>query len=233
MFTVRKANDRGIVDHGWLKSAHTFSFASYYDPEHMGFRSLRVINDDVIAANNGFGKHPHRDMEIITYVLRGTITHGDSMGHREPIRAGDVQYMSAGQGVIHSEANESPDEEVHLLQIWIEPNERRTPPKYEQRNVPLAEKDGKFALIASGDKSDGGFQIRQDAKLLAAVLDTGKTVEYPLQKTRHAWIQVARGEATVNGVKLEAGDGAAVSGEEFLRFEGGAKQAEVLLFDLA
>lgn len=233
MITVRKANDRGIVDHGWLKTAHTFSFASYYDPEHMGFRSLRVINDDVIAANNGFGKHPHRDMEIVTYVLRGTLTHGDSMGHSAPINAGDVQYMSAGKGVIHSEANTSPDQEVHLLQIWIEPNVKRAEPRYEQRHFTREEKLGKLALIASGDETAAAIAIRQDVRLLAAILRPDDETVYGLSEGRHAWVQVARGEVLVNGHLLREGDGAAISGEERLVFQGHSEESELLLFDLA
>ena len=232
MIRVRKSEERGTYDHGWLKTAHTFSFADYYDPEFMGFRSLRVINEDVVLPDHGFGKHPHRNMEIITYVLRGALTHSDSMGHSAPIIPGEIQYMSAGKGIFHGEANTSHDEPVHLLQIWIEPSETGGEPRYEQRAIPLEKKQNRLALLVTGEKSEEAIQIKQDAKLFASILLAGKELEYSLKQDRFAWIQVARGDLSVNGTLLKAGDGAAISAETALKIAG-VSDSEFLLFDLA
>lgn len=232
MVRIRKSDDRGIYDHGWLKTAHTFSFADYYEPEFMGFRALRVINDDVIDAGRGFGKHPHRDMEILTYILDGELTHGDSMGHTAPISAGEVQYMSAGRGVLHSEANTS-TKPVHLLQIWIEPNILRAEPRYEQRRIPDADKAGKLALIASGETGTPAIHIRADAMMLAGVFREGESATHELAAGRSAWVHVARGSVSLNGTALSGGDGAAVSGEAALLISGVGGGGEVLVFDLA
>lgn len=233
MIRIRKSAERGIYDHGWLKTAHTFSFADYYDPEFMGFRSLRVINEDVVMPNHGFGKHPHRNMEIITYVMKGALTHGDSMGHTAPIRPGEIQYMSAGKGVFHSEANNSPTEAVHLLQIWIEPSMNGGEPRYEQREISDKTLDGQFALLVSGDANEDAIQIKQDAKIYALKISAEKSAKYELEATRHAWVQVAGGEIELNGQLLQAGDGAAISQESLLEFRGIGKASELLLFDLA
>jgi redox-sensitive bicupin YhaK (pirin superfamily) len=230
MITVRRASERGHADHGWLDTFHTFSFASYYDPEHMGYRALRVINDDVVAPGEGFGTHGHRDMEIITYVLDGALEHKDSMGNGSIIRPGNVQRMSAGTGVLHSEFNPSETERVHLLQIWILPERGGVTPSYEERNFDDASKRGRLRLIASRDGRDGSVTIHQDASVYATVLSDGDSVEHALEPGRHAWVHVARGNVTLNGTPLAAGDGVAVDDEALLALAG---DGEVLLFDLA
>jgi quercetin 2,3-dioxygenase len=233
MITIRKAQDRGHADHGWLDSFHTFSFADYYDPREMGFGTLRVINEDRVAPGKGFGKHPHRDMEIISYVLEGALEHKDSMGTGSVIRPGDVQRMSAGTGVFHSEFNASPDEPVHFLQIWIEPNRLDVAPGYEQKTFPVSEKKGKLRLIVSPDGSDGSVHIHQDARVYATVLENGDdAVTYTLPAGHEAYIHVARGSISVNETRLSAGDGAKINGERELRLAQGSG-AEVLLFDMA
>jgi redox-sensitive bicupin YhaK (pirin superfamily) len=238
MITLRRANERGRANHGWLNSHFSFSFADYYDPAHMGFRSLRVINDDRVAPGKGFGTHPHRDMEIITYVLEGALEHRDSLGTGSVIRPGDVQRMSAGTGILHSEFNPSPDEPVHFLQIWILPEQAGIKPSYEQKNVPVEERRGKLRLIAAPDASadkdagNGAVRIHQDARIYSTVLEAGEEVTHDMQPERHAWIQVASGSVMLNGQLLETGDGAAVSDEDRLTIEG-KEMAELLLFDLA
>lgn len=232
MITIRKSKERGYADHGWLQSFHTFSFAGYFDPRFMGFRSLRVINEDRVAPGQGFGTHGHRDMEIITYVVSGTLAHKDSMGHVAPIHAGEVQYMSAGSGVRHSEFNHSQEAPVQLLQIWIEPNVEGAPPRYSQMTVSRQEKLGQLRLLAAAESAPGTIEIRQDAKLFATVLDGGQQVGYEIKSGRHAWVQVVAGKLAVNGHDLESGDGAAVSDETKLVFTS-ALGAEFLLFDLA
>jgi redox-sensitive bicupin YhaK (pirin superfamily) len=229
MLTVRRANERGTTRIGWLDSRHSFSFGDYYDPRNMGFGALRVINDDRVAANQGFGPHPHRDMEIITYMLTGAIAHGDSMGNHPEIRPGDVQRMTAGTGVVHSEVNPT-GEEAHFLQIWLLPNRGGLKPGYEQKRFSDDDKRNTLRLIASPEGQDGSLSIHQDAKLYATVLDGG-TVRLPLAKGRRAWVQVALGAATLNGTPLEQGDGVAVEAEDALELSG--ERAEVLIFDLA
>ena len=235
MIAIRPAQQRGHANHGWLDTYHTFSFADYFDPKHEQFRALRVINEDRVAPGYGFGTHPHRDMEIITYVLEGALAHKDSMGNGSAIVPGEVQRMSAGSGVLHSEFNHSKDEEVHLYQIWILPEKRGIEPSYEQKFYPDDEKLNRLRVIASPDAENGAVKIHQDAKLFAAILEDGKTVTHELAKGRHAWVQVARGKVNVNGKTLSAGDGAAISEEDkvALTGAGGNKKAEVLLFDLA
>ena len=232
MITVRKAGDRGRFDHGWLDTRHTFSFADYHDPSHMGFRGLRVINEDRVQPGQGFPTHGHRDMEIISYVLAGALEHKDSLGTGSVIRPGDVQRMSAGTGVRHSEFNHSPSESVHFLQIWILPHARGLEPGYEQKHFPEAEKRGRLRLVASREGADGSVTIHHDARVFAAILDPGQSVTHALGDGRHAWVQVARGAVTLNGVALGPGDGAAVSHEPALTLVG-AEPAEILLFDLA
>ncbi|MEG4801050.1 pirin family protein [Microcoleus sp. ARI1-B5] len=232
MITVRKSEARGHANHGWLDSYHTFSFANYYDRNFMNFRSLRVINEDVISPGKGFGTHGHSDMEIITYVLEGALEHKDSLGTGAAIKPGEVQRMSAGTGIQHSEFNHSQTEPVHLLQIWLLPDTNGLPPSYEQREFPLAERRGKLRLVAARDARDGAVKVHQDVDLYAAVLDKNSRVAHVLQPNRHAWVQVARGAVSLNGLTLEKGDGAAVSGEDELAIEA-AEDAEFLLFDLA
>ena len=229
---VRKAAERGGANHGWLETAHTFSFADYYDPKFMGFRSLRVINEDHVAPDRGFGRHPHADMEIITYVLDGEIGHKDSMGNGSVIRPGEVQRMSAGTGITHSEMNASKTKPVHLLQIWIMPDKHGYAPSYEQKAFGEAERRGKLRVVASNDGRDGSVTIHQDATLAATLLAPGERVEHVVNKGRYAWVQVARGTVEVDGQTLVAGDGAAVKGEGTLPITGKAN-AEVLVFDLA
>ncbi len=231
MITLRRSHERGHVNHGWLKSAHTFSFASYYDPEHMGFRVLRVINDDYVAPSAGFPTHGHKDMEIVTYVLSGALEHKDSMGNGSVIRPGDVQRMSAGTGVQHSEYNASASEQVHLLQIWILPSQNGIKPGYEQKTFAAAEKLGKLRLVASPDGNDGSVTIHQDARIYASILEPGNSVTHRLAPGRHAWVHVANGELELNGKTLGSGDAAAVSAEDVVRLTGKEK-AELLLFDL-
>ncbi|HMJ12310.1 MAG TPA: pirin family protein, partial [Polyangiaceae bacterium] len=216
----------------WLDSYHSFSFADYYDPEHMGFRALRVINEDWIAPAQGFGRHPHRDMEIISYVREGALEHQDSMGNGSVMRPGDVQRMSAGTGVTHSEFNASQTEPVHLLQIWLLPSERGIEPSYEQKHFSAQEKQGKLRLVASPNGDDGSVTIHTDARLYAGAFGSGERAQYELARGRHAWVQVACGRVNVNGEELSAGDGAAVSDVGAVQLEG-VDGAEVLLFDLA
>jgi quercetin 2,3-dioxygenase len=231
MQRLRRAGERGHAQHGWLDSFHTFSFADYHDPSHMGFRSLRVINDDTVAPGRGFGSHPHRDMEIISYVLDGALAHRDSMGTGSVIRPGDVQRMTAGTGVVHSEHNPSKTEPVHFLQIWLIPSQQGLPPGYEQRTFPTEHKAGRLRLVASPDGRDGSITIHTDAAVYAGVLGAGQTAELPLAPGRHAWIHVARGAARVNGHDLGAGDGLALSDEPRVQVEG-LDRGEVLVFDL-
>ena len=228
MIRIRKGKDRGHFDHGWLDTYHTFSFADYYDPEYMGFRALRVINEDRVHPGRGFGTHSHRDMEIVTYVLEGELQHRDNMGTGSIIRPGEVQRMSAGTGVLHSEVNPSRDRSVHLLQIWLLPDRRGLKPEYEQKAFPAEERAGRLRLVASPDGSDGSLTIHQDAKILAGTIRD--SVQYDLQPGRYAWLQVARGSLDLNGQTLNAGDGAAIENEPALTLRG--KDAEVLLFDL-
>jgi redox-sensitive bicupin YhaK (pirin superfamily) len=232
MIRVRKAAERGHFDHGWLDTYHTFSFADYYDPAQMGFRSLRVINDDRVAPGQGFGMHGHRDMEIVTYVLDGALEHRDSMGNGSVLRPGELQRMTAGTGIRHSEFNPSDREPVHLYQIWLLPERRGLQPGYEQKAFPEAERQGTLRLVASPTGERGSLTIRQDARLYLATLLDGEAVAHTLEPGRHAWLQVLRGGAALGGRPLSAGDGAAVSEEEKLEIRG-EDGAEVLLFDLA
>jgi quercetin 2,3-dioxygenase len=232
MITLRPAQERGHAEHDWLDTWHTFSFNTYYDKRHMGFRALRVINDDIVAPGQGFGFHPHRDMEIITYVLSGELEHKDSMGNGSVIRPGDVQFMSAGNGVMHSEFNPSQTDPVHLLQIWISPKLNGGTPSYAQRTFGDNERTNRFALIASPDGRDGSFKIKQDATMYATIVDPGASLEMPLATGRHAWLHVATGQVEMNGQTLNAGDGAAVSNESDVRIKG-RETSELLLFDLA
>src|SRR5215471_14283603 len=231
MITIRRSNERGGGDYGWLNTRHTFSFSDYYDPKWMGFRSLRVINEDTVAPNAGFPTHPHRDMEIITYVLSGRLEHKDSLGTGSIILPGDGQRMSAGRGIRHSEFNPSSGDPVHLLQIWIMPGQRGLEPSYEQKSFPESEKRGKFRTIASHDGEDGSVRINQDARLLVSLLKPGEALTDPLDSNRHAWLQIAKGAVELNGEKLYQGDGAAISNEQNLSIKG-EKDSEVLLFDL-
>jgi hypothetical protein len=232
MITLRRAEERGHFDHGWLNTRHTFSFADYYDPKHMGFRDLRVINDDLVAPGEGFGEHPHRDMEILTYILEGALEHKDSMGNGSVIRPGDVQRMSAGTGVTHSEFNPSPRERVHLLQIWILPEKRGAEPGYEQKHFTPEERRGRLRLVASRDGQDGSVTINQDSRIYATLLDQGQSVSFENAQGRHAWLHLARGEAKLNGETLRAGDGVAITGKESLTLTAGPGGAEALVFDL-
>lgn len=232
MLTIRRAQDRGHADHGWLDTHHTFSFADYYDPAHMGFRSLRVINDDTVQGGQGFGTHGHRDMEIISYVLEGALAHKDSTGTADTIRPGDVQRMSAGTGVMHSEFNGSRSEPVHFLQIWLLPDKRGIQPSYEQKRFDDADKRGKLRLVASPDARDGSLTIHTDASVYAGLFDKGERGELSLAKGRHGWIHVARGKVTINGQALGAGDGVAISDETRVEIEG-VDRGEVIAFNLA
>lgn len=230
MKMIRRSNERGHAEHGWLDSYHTFSFADYYDPQWMGYRSLRVINDDLVMPGMDFGAHPHRDMEIISYVLSGAIEHKDSMGNGRVIRAGEFQYMAAGSGVQHSEFNPSKTEPLRLLQIWIQPDVKGVKPRYAKKNfarVPT----GKLNLVASKSGRDASIAIHQDADLSFAKLDAGQKVSQPLAKGRHAWVHVAEGEVSVNGTKLSGGDAVGVSEENVLNISA-SKPSQVLLFDL-
>jgi|SRR5882672_277053 len=232
MITIRRAQERGHFDFGWLNTYHTFSFDQYYDPKHMGFRSLRVINEDFVQPGNGFPTHGHRDMEIVTYILSGALEHRDSMGNGSIIRPGDAQRMSAGTGVRHSEANPSADEPVHLLQIWILPNEKSLRPEYEEKKFSDDEKRNMLRLIVSPNGDDGSVKIHQDAKLYASLLDKDQEVVHIVENGRTAWLQVAAGSVVLNDLVLQQGDGAAVSEESKLRITA-SEPAEVLLFDLA
>ena len=236
MITLRPAEERGHADHGWLNSYHTFSFANYHDPKHMGFRSLRVINDDRVAPGKGFGAHGHRDMEILSYVLEGKLAHKDSMGQQEVLLPNMVQSMSAGTGVVHSEFNGSTSEPVHFLQIWIVPNVEDVKPTYQQFAYPPEEKQGRLRLIAGPDKngSDASALIHQDARMYASVLTPGETVEWRIVEGRYAWVHCAQGNITLNGQPMKEGDGAAISAESQLTITGaGNLGGEFLLFDLA
>ena len=231
MVTIRRADERGHADHGWLDAHHTFSFADYYDPRWMGFRSLRVINDDTIAGGGGFGTHPHRDMEIITYILSGALQHRDSMGHQAVLKPGDVQRISAGAGIEHSEFNYSPVEPVHLLQIWIKPERQGVKPDYAERSFGNGHTKQGLTLVASHDGRDGSVSIHQDVDLWLARLGEGAIVKHALKPNRHAWVQLAEGEVTLNGRTLRAGDGAALSEESTLTLTAKAP-AQALMFDL-
>jgi redox-sensitive bicupin YhaK (pirin superfamily) len=232
MINLRRSNQRGGGDYGWLSTRHTFSFDQYHDPKWMGFRSLRVINEDHVAPGTGFPTHPHRDMEIITYVLSGALEHKDRLGPGSVVRPGDGQRMSAGRGIRHSEQNASATDPVHLLQIWIMPNRSGHEPSYEQKAFPESEKRGKLRLIASPDGKDGSVTIHQDARLYVSLLSPDQTVTHELAKGRYAWLQVAKGAVNVNGKALVQGDGAAVENESKLEIQG-TEDSEILLFDLA
>jgi quercetin 2,3-dioxygenase len=232
MHQIRRAAERGHANHGWLDSWHSFSFADYYDPAHMGFASLRVINDDTIQPGTGFGTHGHRDMEIITYILDGELEHKDSMGNGSVIRPGDVQRMSAGSGVQHSEFNPSPSKSTHFLQIWIQPNAVGIRPGYEQKHFDRASRNGRLCLVAAADGRQGAVTIHQDADVYAATVDGGAALEHALRSGRQAYVHVARGALTVNGERLAGGDALKVSGDAGLTLCDGAA-AEILLFDLA
>jgi redox-sensitive bicupin YhaK (pirin superfamily) len=231
MLTIRRAGERGHADHGWLDSYHTFSFGDYHDPKHMGFGPLRVLNDDTVAGGGGFPPHGHRDMEIISYVLEGGLAHKDSLGTGSVIKPGDVQRMSAGPGVVHSEFNASQDQPVHFLQIWILPRRPGLPASYEQKFFGEDEKRGRLRLVASADGADGSVRIQQDARMFATLLRDGPAVTHELGG-RRGWVHVARGAAEVNGVSLQAGDGAAIEGEPRLTLSS-KSSGEVLLFDFA
>jgi redox-sensitive bicupin YhaK (pirin superfamily) len=232
MITIRPAGERLHTNIGWLDSRHSFSFGEHQDPRHMGFRTLRVINEDRVAAGSGFGTHPHRDMEILSYMLEGALRHEDSMGTGSVINVGDVQRMSAGTGVLHSERNASDTEPAHFLQIWLLPERTRIAPSYEQRPFPQKDRQGRLALIASREGRNGSVRIHQDADLYSAVLARGETARHTFKDGRHGWVQVARGEVRVNGASLKAGDGAAITDESALDLTT-ANNTEVLLFDLA
>jgi redox-sensitive bicupin YhaK (pirin superfamily) len=231
MIEKRAADERGLGEHGWLTSFHSFSFADYHDPRHMGFGPLRVINEDRVAPGAGFGTHGHRDMEILSYVLEGELEHRDDMGNGSTIRPGDVQRMSAGRGVRHSERNPSPDQRVHFLQIWIEPDTLGVAPGYEQKRVPDADKRGRLALIAGPAGSGAAVSIHQDARLYATLVDGGEAVTHEIAAGRRAYVHVARGRASVNGVDLAAGDALKLTGEKAVSIDRGSR-AEVLVFDL-
>jgi redox-sensitive bicupin YhaK (pirin superfamily) len=232
MIQIRKAEDRGHANHGWLDTYHTFSFSSYQDPEHMQFRSLRVMNEDVVAPGQGFGTHPHHDMEIVTYVLEGALEHKDSMGNGEVLRPGEFQRMSAGTGITHSEFNPSDSESVHLYQIWLAPERTGIEPSYEQKQFPLEERHNRLRLVASRDAESGSLRIHQDACIYLANLDEDKRIGHQLAASRHAWLQVLRGTIVLNGESMSTSDGAAISSESTLEITASAN-AEVMLFDLA
>jgi hypothetical protein len=232
MIQVRKSSDRGHADHGWLNTYHTFSFAEYEDRAHMGFRSLRVINEDRVAAGMGFGTHGHRDMEIVSYVLEGALEHKDSMGNGAVLHPGEFQRISAGTGIRHSEFNPSATEAVHFYQIWLLPRTTGIRPSYEQKFFPAEEKQGRLRLVASPDGADGSLAIHQDAKVYLATLAAGESVEHEIPTGRHAWLQVLRGRVTANSTSLETSDGLALSNEPELKISGD-QSAEVMLFDLA
>jgi len=232
MLTLRKSQDRGYADHGWLKSYHSFSFAGYYDPAHMGWGNLRVINEDRVAPGTGFGKHGHRDMEIISYVLSGELAHRDSMGNVEGIPPGDVQRMSAGTGVQHSEFNHAEGQTTHFLQIWIEPNVTGMAPSYEQKTIPVADKRGVLRLVASPDGAQGSVTIHADAKLYAGLFDGSERAELALDPARKGYVHLVRGSLDVNGQPLSTGDAVLLEGESRITLANGS-DAEVLVFDLA
>jgi len=232
MIRVRKAADRGGADHGWLQTAHTFSFSSYYDPEHMGFRALRVINEDRVRPSQGFGEHGHRDMEIITYVLSGALEHRDSVGNATVLRAGEMQRMTAGKGIRHSEANPSADEPVHFYQIWLFPEREGLEPSYEQKAFPDEGERNQWRLAVSPDGRDGSLRIHQDASIHLATLDEGKSLTRPIEEGRSAWLQVLRGSVALRDQTLEAGDGAAIADESLIAIRA-ERPSELMLFDLA
>ena len=232
MITLRPSNERGHANHGWLDSYHTFSFANYYDPEHMGFRALRVINEDRVAPGRGFGTHPHRDMEIISYVLSGSVAHKDSMGNAATIQTGEVQRITAGTGIAHSEFNPSDADPVHFLQIWILPDTPGLTPSYDEKVFSTADKQGQWRQVASHNPVEGAVHINQDVDIYATVLTTGDRQPFTLRPGRYGWVQVASGKISLNGHSLEAGDGAAISDETLLDIQAHS-DAEVLLFDLA
>jgi quercetin 2,3-dioxygenase len=232
MITIRKSHERGHFDHEWLDTYHTFSFADYYDPDFMGFRTLRVINDDRVAAGRGFGTHGHRDMEIVTYVIEGALAHRDSMGSGSIIHPGEVQRMSAGTGVMHSEFNHAQDQTTHFLQIWIEPDERGIEPGYEQKSFAEADKRGRLRLVASPDGEQGSVRIHADARMHAGLFDAGESATLALDPQRPVYVHLVRGELSVNGKRLAAGDAAKLRGEPALTLDHG-KDAEVLVFDLS
>lgn len=231
MITVRRAEDRGHANHGWLDTYHTFSFAAYQDSEHVRFRTLRVMNEDVVAPGKGFGTHPHDNMEIVTYVLEGALEHKDSMGHGEVLHAGEFQRMSAGTGITHSEFNPSSDEEVHLYQIWLFPNQRDIEPSYEQKRFPDEEQKNRLRLVASPEADEGSLLIHQDARIYLSRIDEGQEVVHHLNEGRHAWLQVLRGSVSLNGEQLKTSDGAAVSDLSELAIRA-TTDAEIMLFDL-
>lgn len=231
MITIRKSAERGHFDHGWLNTFHTFSFDQYLDRRYMGFRSLRVINEDFVAPGRGFPTHGHRDMEIITYILEGALKHQDSMGNGSVIRPGDVQRMTAGTGVQHSEQNASDTDAVHLLQIWILPAEKNLTPGYEQKTFSIEERQGQFRLVASPNGDEGSVMIHQDARVFASILGTGEDINFKMESLRYAWVQVARGSINVNGDRADQGDGCVVVGESELKIVAN-EAAELLLFDL-
>jgi redox-sensitive bicupin YhaK (pirin superfamily) len=231
MITLRRSEERGHANHGWLDSYHSFSFARYYDPEHMGYSVLRVINEDVVAGGQGFGMHPHRDMEIVTYMLKGAIQHRDSLGNGSVIKAGDVQRMTAGTGIVHSEFNASEREDAHLLQIWLLPDRNNLTPGYEEKHFDAAEKQDRWKLIASRGGIGGSLHINQDVSLYASVISEGKTLDYAIEAGRRLYIQVARGRIRLNDTMLEAGDAAKVDALDAVKVEA-LEEAEILLFDL-
>ena len=232
MIRIRKAADRGHADHGWLDTYHTFSFSTYQDPAHMRFRSLRVMNEDTVAPGQGFGTHPHRDMEIVTYVLSGALEHKDSMGNGEVLRPGEFQRMTAGTGITHSEFNPSPTEPVHLYQIWLLPERQGLEPSYEQKRFSDEERQNRLRLVASRDAAEGSLLIHQDARIYLASLDVGQVVNHALAPGRHGWLQVLRGSVNLNGQNLASSDGAAISDESALEITA-SDSAEIMLFDLS
>ena len=231
MIQIRKSEDRGHAQHGWLDAKHSFSFAGYHDPGHMGFGPLRVLNQDHIAAGKGFGTHPHRDMEIVTYVLEGVLEHKDDMGNGSQMRNGEVQLMSAGSGVQHSEFNPSPEQGLHLLQMWIMPTQQGTQPRYAQKTFPSAERRGKLRLVVSPDEAQGSLRIGQDARMFAGLFGPGEAAKHSLGQ-RGAWLHVASGSLNLNGIELHAGDGAAIQSEAQLSLEG-IEESEIVLWDFA
>ena len=232
MFSIRRGGDRGHFDHGWLDTYHTFSFGDYYDPAQMGFRALRVINEDRVAPGGGFGMHGHRDMEIVTCVLSGALEHKDSLGHGEVLRPGEMQHMSAGRGIRHSEFNPSATEPVHLYQIWLLPRTAGLAPSYSQKSFSVDSRQGRWQLVASPDSADGSLKIEQDARIFLGNFTAPQSIEYSIAPERHAWLQVLRGTADVDSTTLLAGDGLAISNESQLKLRTSAN-AELMLFDLA
>lgn len=233
MITIRKSEDRGHADHGWLNAKHSFSFADYFDPENVHFRTLRVLNEDRVAPAQGFGAHPHKDMEILTWVLSGALEHQDSMGNTGVVHPGEAQRMTAGKGVVHSEFNASTADELHLLQIWIFPEKKGLQPGYEQRKFPREQREGVLRLIASPDAENDSVVLHQDARVYNSILKPGQPVEHKLETGRGAWVQVATGAVTVNGKELKAGDAVAIEKEDAISIQGTAPESEVMLFDLA